>query len=232
MGGRRHRVPRSHIPRLPSDYLEDLVEGRAFWPKSVWKVNGRGGDPRLGHSSDHTSPLPRLRIQLYAPSGQLGELRALVDSGSASGGDRALACLNHLVADALTLVPACLSYLAALKNHGDVFRFCAIPQVMAIATLAKVVNNRDVFTGVVKIRKGKALVLLTGSNDLQVGLQLLLHESSANVHPTPICRVSRCTGRFGATRAPSPPRYLHATAPPMQSLRQQRAALSARVKTA
>lgn len=123
------------------------------------------GAPTCGHSS----PLPHGAFQLYAPSGQLGELRALVDSGSASGGDRALACLNHLVADALTLAPACLSYLAALKNRGDVFRFCAIPQVMAIATLAKVVNNRDVFTGVVKIRKGKALVLLTGANDMQVG---------------------------------------------------------------
>ena len=39
---------------------------------------------------------------------------------------------------------------------------------MAIATLAKVVGNRDVFTGVVKIRKGKALQLLVQTNDMQV----------------------------------------------------------------
>lgn len=35
-----------------------------------------------------------------------------------------------------------------------VFNFCAIPQVMAIATLALCYNNYNVFTGVVKIRRG------------------------------------------------------------------------------
>lgn len=52
------------------------------------------------------------------------------------------------------LAPSCLRYMGHLR-HPEVFRFCAIPQVMAIATLAKVVNNADVFTGVVKIRKGQ-----------------------------------------------------------------------------
>ena len=33
-----------------------------------------------------------------------------------------------------------------LKDQ-DILRFCAIPQVMAIATLAKVYNNANVFTG-------------------------------------------------------------------------------------
>lgn len=39
---------------------------------------------------------------------------------------------------------------------------------MAIATLAKVVHNRDVFTGVVKIRKGQALKLLVENGDMEV----------------------------------------------------------------
>jgi hypothetical protein len=38
----------------------------------------------------------------------------------------------------------------------EIFQFCAIPQAMAIATLAELYNNPDVFTGVVKIRKGLA----------------------------------------------------------------------------
>ncbi len=70
-----------------------------------------------------------------------------------------LACLNHLVCDALQHVPDCLDYITQLKNP-DVFRFCAIPQAMAIATLAKVYNNPDVFTGVVKIRKGLTAKLM------------------------------------------------------------------------
>eukprot|EP00879_Flechtneria_rotunda_P012100 GHRR01012635.1.p1 GENE.GHRR01012635.1~~GHRR01012635.1.p1 ORF type:complete len:188 (+),score=74.24 GHRR01012635.1:336-899(+) len=36
----------------------------------------------------------------------------------------------------------------------DVFRFCAIPQIMAIGTLALCYNNGEVFHGVVKMRRG------------------------------------------------------------------------------
>ncbi len=64
-----------------------------------------------------------------------------------------------MVADALALAPTSLAYLAALRSPS-VFVFCAIPQVMAIETLAALTNNSAVFTGVVKIRKGRALVLM------------------------------------------------------------------------
>lgn len=84
------------------------------------------------------------------------------DADARAREDNARACLNHLVADAMTLAPSCLRYMARLR-HPDVFRFCAIPQLMAIATLDKLVNNADVFTGVVKIRKGQALKLMAGS---------------------------------------------------------------------
>jgi len=115
------------------DYLEDFVDGRAFWPQEVWK--------------------------LYA-SESLGEF-ALPENQSS-----ALACLNHLVTDALELIPECLDYLALLRNP-EVFRFCAIPQVMAIATLTKCYNNPDVFTGVVKIRKGQSCQLILDSGSLE-----------------------------------------------------------------
>jgi len=77
-----------------------------------------------------------------------------------------LACLNLLVTDALQHIPDCLSYLKLLKNK-QVFRFCAIPQVMAIGTLAKVYNNPKVFQGVVKIRKGLAAKMLLYSNNME-----------------------------------------------------------------
>jgi farnesyl-diphosphate farnesyltransferase len=67
--------------------------------------------------------------------------------------------LNELVTDALELAPDCLAYLAKLRRR-EVFRFCAIPQVMAIATLEKCYNNPNVFTGVVKIRKGLSCMLI------------------------------------------------------------------------
>ena len=118
------------------DYLEDYVDGRAFWPQSVWKKYSKSGD--LGYFADQTQEEARTQ---------------------------ALFCLNELVTDALHLVPDCLAYLSKLQC-AEVFRFCAIPQVMAIATLEKCYNNPDVFTGVVKIRKGLSCKLITRTNDI------------------------------------------------------------------
>ena len=118
------------------DYLEDYVDGRAFWPQSVWKK--------------------------YSKTGDLGYFAKQSDSDASV---KSLQCLNELVTDALELVPDCLSYLAKLQC-AEIFRFCAIPQVMAIATLDKCYANPDVFTGVVKIRKGMSCKLILRTNNL------------------------------------------------------------------
>lgn len=77
---------------------------------------------------------------------------------------KSIACLNHMVSDALSLVPDVLAYLSSLKTDS-VFEFCAIPQVMAIATLAEVYDNKNVLKGVVKIRKGlSAKMMLNASS--------------------------------------------------------------------
>jgi len=62
-------------------------------------------------------------------------------------------------------VPDVLDYLGRLKDR-KVFEFCAIPQVMAIATLADVYNNPLVFKENVKIRKGLACKLMFESANL------------------------------------------------------------------
>ena len=76
--------------------------------------------------------------------------------------ENALHCVNHLVFDALKLIPNCLDYLELLSDP-KIFRFCAIPQMMAIATLDKVFNNPKTFSGVVKIRKGLSVRLILDS---------------------------------------------------------------------
>ncbi|CAM9684488.1 unnamed protein product [Chrysoparadoxa australica] len=116
------------------DYLEDFVDGRAFWPAEIWKK--------------HTS------------TGLLGEM-ALPERR-----DQGLACLNEMVTNALQLAPSCLQYMEKIK-HPDIFNFCAIPQVMAISTLAAVYANPLVFTGVVKIRKGLACKMILQSTDMK-----------------------------------------------------------------
>jgi len=118
------------------DYLEDYVDGRAFWPQDVWKKYSKDGE--LGYFANQKDK----------------EVQKL-----------ALYCLNELVTDALELIPDCLAYLSQLQNK-EIFRFCAIPQVMAIATLDKCFANSQVFTGVVKIRKGLSCKLISNTSDL------------------------------------------------------------------
>lgn len=113
------------------DYLEDVNDGRIFWPDEVWKR--------------------------YAE--KIEDFRDRSDSQSRLG------CLNWLIHDALSHVPDCLEYLAKLKDP-KVFRFCAIPQVMAFATLALLYRNENVFMKVVKIRRGLSAKLMTSITDM------------------------------------------------------------------
>lgn len=119
------------------DYLEDYVDGRAWWPKSIWSK--------------------------YSETGDLGYFCNMDDQKVRA---KSLACLNELVTDALELAPDCLAYMSKL-HCTEIFRFCAIPQVMAIATLDKLYNNPDVFTGVVKIRKGLSCQLILQTNTVE-----------------------------------------------------------------
>ncbi|XP_058068108.1 squalene synthase 3-like isoform X3 [Magnolia sinica] len=66
---------------------------------------------------------------------------------------KAVQCLNEMVTNALAHVEDCLEYISSLQDPS-IFRFCAIPQIMAIGTLALCYNNLEVFRGVVKMRRG------------------------------------------------------------------------------
>lgn len=70
-----------------------------------------------------------------------------------------------MVLNVLDEVPKVLTYLSKLQNQS-VFNFCAIPQVMAISTLALVFNNLDIYHRNVKIRKGEAVKLIMDSKDM------------------------------------------------------------------
>eukprot|EP01128_Nolandella_sp_AFSM9_P002305 TRINITY_DN12680_c0_g1_i1.p1 TRINITY_DN12680_c0_g1~~TRINITY_DN12680_c0_g1_i1.p1 ORF type:complete len:479 (-),score=131.58 TRINITY_DN12680_c0_g1_i1:68-1483(-) len=84
---------------------------------------------------------------------------------------QAIACLNHMVTNAIEHAIDCIDYLDAI-TEPSVFQFCAIPQTMAISTLALCYNNYDVFKKEVKIRKGEAVVLIQSSNNMS---QVLRH---------------------------------------------------------
>lgn len=89
-----------------------------------------------------------------------------------------LAVLNELVTDAMRHLPDCIAYLRLLNNPA-IFRFCAIPQAMALATLNEVYDNPLVFTSSVKIRKGlasKIMVDLKNMDDMQEMITALTEE--------------------------------------------------------
>ncbi len=78
--------------------------------------------------------------------------------------EKGLQALNEVVLNALEHIPACLAFLASLQNK-KIFRFCAIPQLMAVATLKELYNNPAVLHSNVKIRKGKtAKYFMSNSN--------------------------------------------------------------------
>lgn len=78
---------------------------------------------------------------------------------------QAIQCLNEMITNAMQHVPDCVDYLGKL-HEPSVFNFCAIPQTMAIATLALCYNNYQVFQKEVKIRKGEAVHLILNSTNL------------------------------------------------------------------
>jgi farnesyl-diphosphate farnesyltransferase len=95
------------------DYLEDVIEGRVWWPREIWG--------KYVSAPESLTECPRRRD-----------------------------CLNELIVSALEHAPACLEFMRLIPDPA-VFRFCAVPQVMAIATLDKLYDNSDVFDREVKL---------------------------------------------------------------------------------
>ncbi|KAH9492738.1 Farnesyl-diphosphate farnesyltransferase [Bulinus truncatus] len=87
---------------------------------------------------------------------------------------KAVQCMNELITNALELVPSSLLFMSRLKNQS-IFNFVAIPQVMAIATLERCYNNPNVFSGVVKIRKGEAVRMMLGATSLEKVKAIMRH---------------------------------------------------------
>ncbi|KAL1197395.1 Squalene synthase 1 [Cardamine amara subsp. amara] len=78
---------------------------------------------------------------------------------------KAVQCLNYMVTDAMMHIEDCFKYLAALRDP-TVFRFCAIPQIMAIGTLSLCYDNVQVFRGVVKVRRGTTAKVMDGTKTM------------------------------------------------------------------
>lgn len=125
------------------DYAEDCADGRYFWPKECWNAPGAdfASQADIARGIVETSKGSRH----YRPEG--------VD------GQKAMFVLSTMLLDALRHSTKALDYLSLIREQS-IFNFCAIPQIMAIATINAMMSNPDVFRRNVKIRKSQAVQLI------------------------------------------------------------------------
>ncbi len=82
--------------------------------------------------------------------------------------EAALNCSSEMVLNALGHADECLFYLAGLREQS-VFNFAAIPQAMAIATLALVFRNPLIFRQNVKLTRGQSCqLMMEASQNLRI----------------------------------------------------------------
>lgn len=109
----------------------------------------------------------------------------LSDFASVENEEKGLHCITDLVLNAMNHIKDCLKYLTMVYDHST-FNFCAIPQVMAIATLAEVFQNKDVFKKNVKIRKGVAISLILKSRTYDGVLEIFSQYLRIIHHKVPV----------------------------------------------
>eukprot|EP00744_Colponema_vietnamica_P005341 GILI01007835.1.p1 GENE.GILI01007835.1~~GILI01007835.1.p1 ORF type:complete len:417 (+),score=78.65 GILI01007835.1:107-1357(+) len=80
-------------------------------------------------------------------------------------------CLNAMICDALRHIPHCIQYLSSLKET-TIFQFCAVPQVMTMATFTILYNNYETFHTKQKIRKGLTCKIMLTCDSLAPTLDM------------------------------------------------------------
>lgn len=76
---------------------------------------------------------------------------------------KSVACLNAMVVNAFMHFSDCIEYLQGLKNE-KIFRFCAIPQVMAVGTLSMLFNNEAALTSNIKLDRQETIEIFSNLN--------------------------------------------------------------------
>lgn len=160
-----------YVAGLVGDGLTQMIVHAQFGTKDLYQGNGQLYESmglflqKTNIIRDYAEDLedkrsfwPREIWSQYAKS--------LPDLAKPDQTGKGLQCINALVLNALSHVTDVLTYLSSVHEQSS-FQFCAIPQVMAIATLDLVCNNPDVLHRNVKIRKGSTCRLILESRTLR-----------------------------------------------------------------
>ena len=81
--------------------------------------------------------------------------------------------LNEMIMNALLHIPDSIKYLSLIKNNSN-FKFCAIPQVVAVQTLVTLFYNPNVFKKTEKLNKTTLARIFIDTNDMNSILQFYI----------------------------------------------------------
>ena len=131
------------------DVKEDYDETRYWWPKDI--------------VSKHFSSMD----EIFANGGETGETGELIITNKHTD------LLNEMIMNALQHIPDSIEYLSLVKNNSN-FKFCAIPQVVAIHTLATLFHNPNVFKKTEKLNKTTLARIFMNISDMNSVLQFYI----------------------------------------------------------
>jgi farnesyl-diphosphate farnesyltransferase len=128
------------------DVKEDYDETRYWWPKDI--------------VSKHFSSMD----EIFANGGETGELTIT---------NKHTDLLNEMIMNALQHIPDSIEYLSLVKNNSN-FKFCAIPQVVAVQTLVTLFHNPNVFKKTEKLNKTTLARIFMNISDMNSMLQFYI----------------------------------------------------------
>ncbi|KAH0891676.1 hypothetical protein HID58_054105, partial [Brassica napus] len=127
----------------------------SFYPTCEWADDPSSNRHKTNIIRDYIEDINEIpKPRMFWPCEIWGKyVDKLEDLKSEENSSKAVQCLNDMVTNALVHIEDCMKYMDALRDPA-IFRLCAIPQIMAIGTLALCYNNAQLFRGVMKIRPG------------------------------------------------------------------------------
>jgi farnesyl-diphosphate farnesyltransferase len=128
------------------DIKEDYDEKRYWWPKDI--------------VSKHFSSMD----EIFANGGETGEFTTT---------NKHTDLLNEMIMNAFRHIPDSIEYLSLVKNNSN-FKFCAIPQVVAVQTLVTLFHNPNVFKKTEKLNKTTLARIFMDTNDMNSILQFYI----------------------------------------------------------
>ena len=139
------------------DVKEDYDEKRYWWPKDI--------------VSKHFSSMGDIFANRVG--GEEGEEEEEDEIKELTITTKHTDLLNEMIMNALRHIPDSIEYLSLVKNNSN-FKFCAIPQVVAVQTLVTLFYNPNVFKKTEKLNKTTLARIFMETNDMNSILQFYI----------------------------------------------------------